>query len=64
MKKTLFIGIDGATFTILDHLMDDVPGRGVVMPALRRLVRDGFKARLRSTPNPLTPEPNLLYDSQ
>jgi len=55
MKKTLFIGIDGATFTILDHLMDDVPGRGVVMPALRRLVRDGFKARLRSTPNPLTP---------
>jgi len=55
MKKTLFIGIDGGTFTVLDHLMADVPGRGVVMPTLRALVHNGFKAFLRSTPNPLTP---------
>jgi len=55
MQKTLFIGIDGATFTILDHLMADTPGRETVMPALGSLVRDGFKAHLKSTPNPLTP---------
>jgi predicted AlkP superfamily phosphohydrolase/phosphomutase len=55
MTQTLFIGLDGATFHILDDLTADVPGRGVVMPFLKRFMENGFRAKLRSTPNPLTP---------
>ncbi|MEK6675818.1 MAG: alkaline phosphatase family protein [Planctomycetota bacterium] len=50
MTRTLLIGLDGATFTILDPLMN-----GGVMPCLARLVKEGVRAELRSTPNPVTP---------
>lgn len=53
--RTLFIGLDGATFTALDPLLEERPGEGVVMPFLKRLLEQGARARLRSTPNPLTP---------
>ncbi|MBK6862910.1 MAG: alkaline phosphatase family protein [Ideonella sp.] len=52
--RTLFIGLDGATFTVLDDLVKDGPG-GPVMPFLAKIYRDGVRAKLRSTPNPLTP---------
>ena len=55
MTQTLFIGMDGATFHVLDDLTRDKPGRGVVMPFLKRFMEEGFRAKLRSTPNPLTP---------
>ena len=55
MTKTLFIGLDGATFTLLDAFTLDQPGEGVVMPTLARLMREGFQAPLRSTRHPLTP---------
>ncbi len=47
---TLFIGLDGATFTILDPLM--AAGQ---MPRLAALVRTGVRAVLNSTVHPLTP---------
>ncbi len=50
MSRTLLIGLDGATFTILDPLM-----RSGVMPFLRDFVAGGVRAELLSTPNPLTP---------
>ncbi len=50
MARTLLIGLDGATFTILDPLMADG-----TMPCLRALVARGARADLLSTPNPLTP---------
>ena len=52
--RTLFIGMDGATFTVLDDLIasgDDGP----VMPFLAGIFAGGTRAELRSTPNPLTP---------
>lgn len=49
-KPTVFIGLDGATFTVLDPLMD----RGV-MPNLRSIVDRGTRAILRSIIPPLTP---------
>ena len=52
--RTLFIGMDGATFTVLDDLVADREG-GPVMPNLARIFADGTRCRLRSTPNPLTP---------
>jgi predicted AlkP superfamily phosphohydrolase/phosphomutase len=55
VAKTLFIGLDGATFTLFDAFTRDIPGEGVVMPTLARLMREGFQAPLRSTPHPLTP---------
>ncbi|MHC4092016.1 MAG: alkaline phosphatase family protein [Planctomycetota bacterium] len=55
MTRTLFIGLDGATFHVLDDLTRDQPGRGPVMPFLRRFMDEGFRALLRSTPHPLTP---------
>jgi predicted AlkP superfamily phosphohydrolase/phosphomutase len=48
--KALLIGLDGATFTILDPLMD----RGV-MPFLRDLINRGTRATLRSVIPVLTP---------
>ena len=53
--KTLFIGMDGCTFTVLDEMVRDLPGEGVTMPFLAGLMAKGVRAKLRSTPNPLTP---------
>jgi predicted AlkP superfamily phosphohydrolase/phosphomutase len=53
--RTLFIGMDGATFTVLDELTRELPDVGVVMPFLAQFLRNGVRAKLRSTPNPLTP---------
>ena len=50
MNPTVLIGLDGATFTILDHLMEND-----TMPFLREFVRGGVRAKLLSTANPLTP---------
>lgn len=55
MTKTLFIGLDGATFTVLDEMTRELPGVGVTMPFLKRFLENGVRAKLRSTPNPLTP---------
>lgn len=55
MTRTLFLGLDGATFHILDDLTQDQPGQGVVMPFLAQFMAQGFRAPLRSTPHPLTP---------
>ncbi|MBF0334845.1 MAG: alkaline phosphatase family protein [Alphaproteobacteria bacterium] len=55
MTRTLFIGLDGATFTILDELTSDPYGEGVTMPFLAGLIASGHKAPLRSTNHPLTP---------
>lgn len=44
------IGLDGATFHLLQPLMDDG-----VMPFLRRFVEEGVHGDLMSTRNPLTP---------
>jgi predicted AlkP superfamily phosphohydrolase/phosphomutase len=50
MNKTVLIGLDGATFSILDPLMAE--GH---MPFLQGFLRKAFRANLLSTPNPLTP---------
>jgi predicted AlkP superfamily phosphohydrolase/phosphomutase len=50
MERTLLIGLDGATFTVLDPYM-----RRGVMPLLRRLCADGVRAPLRTIMPPLTP---------
>jgi len=50
MNRTLLLGLDGATFAVLDPLMD----RGL-MPSLKALVRGGARSDLMSTVNPLTP---------
>jgi predicted AlkP superfamily phosphohydrolase/phosphomutase len=55
MTKTLFIGLDGATFTVLNEMTRDLPGVGITMPFLKSFMENGCRAKLRSTPNPLTP---------
>ena len=50
MNKTILIGLDGATFKVLDPLMDDG-----VMPFLKEFLADGVRGELLSTPHPLTP---------
>src|SRR4051812_12109682 len=50
MNRAVIFGLDGATFTILDDLMN----RGV-MPFLRQFVAGGVKATLKSITPPLTP---------
>ena len=52
--KTLFIGMDGATFTVLNDLTA-AGSEGPVMPFLAKIFAEGTRAKLRSTPNPLTP---------
>lgn len=52
--RTLFIGMDGATFTVLDELTRPAHGEPV-MPFLAQVFASGSRAKLRSTPNPLTP---------
>jgi len=49
-SRVLFIGLDGATYTVLDPLMRDG-----TMPFLRDFIAGGARAVLRSTPQPLTP---------
>jgi predicted AlkP superfamily phosphohydrolase/phosphomutase len=48
--KTVLIGLDGATYSILDPLIEQG-----VMPHLGALLRRGTRAILRSTNHPLTP---------
>lgn len=50
MNRTLLIGLDGATFTILDPLV-----QAGVMPFLAEFMARGVRGELLSTPNPLTP---------
>jgi predicted AlkP superfamily phosphohydrolase/phosphomutase len=47
--RTLVLGVDGATFDVIDPLV--AAGR---MPALAGLMRDGVRARLRSTCPPVS----------
>ena len=49
MGKTVLIGLDGATFTILDMLMESD-----VMPFLKKITLDGVRGELLSTINPMT----------
>jgi predicted AlkP superfamily phosphohydrolase/phosphomutase len=49
MTRTLMIGLDGATFTLLDPLMQDG-----VMPALRKIVESGVRGELLSGCNFMT----------
>ena len=48
--RALFIGLDGATFTILDSLMNEG-----VMPRLSEVLRHGTRGELASVIPPLTP---------
>lgn len=50
MNRTLLIGLDGATFTVLDPLMESG-----VMPFMKKFVANGVRANLMSTAHPLTP---------
>ena len=50
MNKVLMIGLDGATFALLDPLM-----AAGTMPFLRQALSYGARAELYSTRNPLTP---------
>ena len=49
-ERTVLVGLDGATFSVLDPLMADGS-----MPVLARLASQGVRGVLRSTPHPLTP---------
>ncbi|MED6335687.1 MAG: alkaline phosphatase family protein [Planctomycetota bacterium] len=49
--RTLLLGLDGATFTVLDHLVAEGE-----MPNLENFYRHGTRSRLRSTPVPITPQ--------
>lgn len=49
--KTILFGLDGATFTVLDHLMAEG-----VMPNLARFCAEGTRCELLSTPLPITPQ--------
>lgn len=50
MKRTLLIGLDGMSFTLLDHFIETG-----LMPFLKRFVDNGVRAELISTPCPVTP---------
>jgi len=50
MHPTVLIGLDGASFTVLDPLM-----AGGHMPRLAKLIQAGARAELLSTKHPLTP---------
>ena len=53
--RTLFIGMDGASFTILDELTNHTETKQPVMPYLSKIYKQGVRSKLLSTPNPLTP---------
>ena len=55
MTRTMLIGLDGATFTVLEPLMDGSCEEGVIMPFLASVVQNGYSATLKSTKHPLTP---------
>ena len=55
MTRTLFIGLDGATYTVLDSLTKATADGEIVMPFMRQVMANGARALLRSTPVPLTP---------
>jgi len=50
VHQTFLLGIDGATFSLLDSLVSD--GH---MPCFGGLMRRGVRAGLQSTAHPLTP---------
>jgi predicted AlkP superfamily phosphohydrolase/phosphomutase len=50
LHPTILIGLDGATFTVLDSLVTE--GH---MPSLKRFMEEGVRAELLSTGHPLTP---------
>lgn len=50
MTPTILIGLDGATFSVLEPLMNCG-----AMPFLKEFIGGGVRAELLSTPNPLTP---------
>ena len=50
MHRTILIGLDGATFSILDALIAE--GH---MPCLQSFMANGVRGELLSTPHPLTP---------
>ncbi|MEW6380462.1 MAG: alkaline phosphatase family protein [bacterium] len=49
-RQTVLIGLDGASFTVLDHLMEDG-----TMPFLKKLLSLGCRGELTSVIPPLTP---------
>lgn len=49
--KTFLFGLDGATFTVLDSLVD-----AGIMPNLEKFYRSGTRTELLSTPIPITPQ--------
>ncbi|WP_126975415.1 alkaline phosphatase family protein [Frigidibacter oleivorans] len=53
--RTLLIGLDGATYTVLDQFLKGTCEEGVVMPFLAGLMEQGYAAKLKSTNHPLTP---------
>ena len=55
MTKTILIGLDGATFTVLQPFLDGSAEEGVVMPFLATMMKEGYSAILKSTNHPLTP---------
>ncbi|UFP92771.1 alkaline phosphatase family protein [Gloeobacter morelensis] len=55
MTRTLAIGLDGATFTVLDQMVEELPGLGLAMPFMKKIFEQGSRSKLLSTPNPLTP---------
>lgn len=57
MNRTVLIGLDGATFAILDSLMENG-----IMPFLKMLVARGVRSDLLSTPLPVTAQawPSLM----
>ena len=50
MHRTLLIGLDGATFTVLEPLM-----QAGDLPFLKKFIDNGVRANLMSTAHPLTP---------
>lgn len=50
MQRTLLIGLDGATFRVLDPMIKQGD-----LPHLAKLMSRGVRAELLSTPHPLTP---------
>ncbi len=50
LHPTILLGLDGAAFSIMDALVAD--GQ---MPSFGKLMQDGVRAELLSTPHPLTP---------
>ncbi len=49
-RRTILIGLDGATFTVLDALMEEN-----VMPFLKKFTASGVRGKLISVTPPLTP---------